>query len=138
MATKRKPARRRRCPNPEATLNTLVILVVIVMVLGGLYLYAQNKKQASLWPSLIQTVSAFIAPAPATPPQIAQPAPTTAPIAPPAIATAAVPEITGSVQAPEIAASAKTRRLPVMAKPIQPAAQAPQPAIAVIQPSQDH
>jgi hypothetical protein len=93
----RKPARKRHRPNPEATLNTLVILVVIVLVLGGLYLYAQNKKQAALWPSLIQTVSALVAPAPAPSPQIAQPLSTTSPpVAQSPIAITA-PEITGRV-----------------------------------------
>ena len=48
----RKPAarRRRRSQNPDATINTLVILVVIVVVLAGMYLYAQNRKQAALLP----------------------------------------------------------------------------------------
>jgi len=59
----RKPARRRQRDNPDATVNTLVILVVIVMVLGGLYFYAQNKKQAALFPSLTQAIATFIAPA---------------------------------------------------------------------------
>lgn len=61
-----KPARRRRASSPDATINTLVILVVIVIVLGGLYLYAQNKKQAALWPNLMQTGETLIAPQPAT------------------------------------------------------------------------
>jgi hypothetical protein len=74
----RKPARKRRASSPDATINTLVILVVIVIVLGGLYLYAQNKKQAALWPSLMQTVETLIAPQPATltiAPQAIVPAP---------------------------------------------------------------
>ena len=58
----RKPARRRRANNPDATINALVILVVIVMVLGGLYLYVQNKKQAALLPALGHAVAAFAAP----------------------------------------------------------------------------
>jgi Ni,Fe-hydrogenase I cytochrome b subunit len=62
----RKPTRKRRARSPDATINTLVILVVIVIVLGGLYLYAQNKKQAALWPSLTQTVETLIAPQPTT------------------------------------------------------------------------
>jgi hypothetical protein len=45
-------------------INTLVVLVVIVLVLGGLYLYAQNNRQAALWPFLMQTFGALIAPAP--------------------------------------------------------------------------
>jgi hypothetical protein len=53
----RKPARKRRAGSPDATINTLVILVVIVMVLGGLFLYAQNKKQAALWPDLLQAIA---------------------------------------------------------------------------------
>ena len=58
----RKPVRKRRASSPDATFNTLVILVVIVMVLGGLFLYAQNKKQAALWPSLLQAIAALPAP----------------------------------------------------------------------------
>lgn len=61
----RKPPARRRRGNPDATINTLVILVVIVMVLGGLFLYAQNnKKQAALLQSLIQTIVALPTPSP--------------------------------------------------------------------------
>ena len=48
----RKLAATRRAGIRIATINTLVVLVVIVMVLGGLYLYAQNKKQAALLQSL--------------------------------------------------------------------------------------
>ena len=66
----RKPARRRRAGSPDATVNTLVVLVVIVLVLGGLYLYAQNKRQAALWPGLMQTFGALIAPAPTPLPSI--------------------------------------------------------------------
>jgi len=37
-------------------------LVVIVIVLGGLYLYAQNKKQAALLQSLSPAIASIIAP----------------------------------------------------------------------------
>jgi hypothetical protein len=59
-ASRRLPARRRA--SADQTVNTLVILVVIVIVLGGLYLYAQNKKQAALLQSLSPAVAAIIAP----------------------------------------------------------------------------
>jgi hypothetical protein len=63
--TPRKPQARRRRENPDANINTLVILVVIVMVLGGLFLYAQNnKKQAAQWQAILQTIAALPAPAP--------------------------------------------------------------------------
>jgi len=63
--TTRRSARRRRS-NPDATVNTLVILVLIVLVLGGLYFYAQNtKKQAFLFPSLTQAITALFSAAPA-------------------------------------------------------------------------
>jgi len=63
--TPRKPPAKRLRENPEATINTLVILVVIVMVLGGLFLYAQNnKKQAAQWQAILQTIAALPAPAP--------------------------------------------------------------------------
>ena len=56
--TPRKPQAKRRRENPEATINTLVILVVIVMVLGGLFLYAQNnKKQAAQWQAVMQAIA---------------------------------------------------------------------------------
>jgi uncharacterized iron-regulated membrane protein len=58
----RRPARRRRRRNPDATVNTLVILLVIVLVLGGLVLYAQNRKQAALFPGLTQAIAAITAP----------------------------------------------------------------------------
>ena len=76
MAKKRRPARKpparkpaprkqRRSRNPDATINTLVILVVIVMVLGGLILYAQNtKKQAALLPGFLQAIASLAAPEP--------------------------------------------------------------------------
>jgi hypothetical protein len=70
----RKPARKRGAGSPDTAINTLVVLVVIVLVLGGLYLYAQNNRQAALWPFLMQTFGALIAPAPTPLPAIAQPA----------------------------------------------------------------
>jgi len=65
--TRKPPAGRRPVRNPDATVNALVILVVIAMVLGGLYLYAQNKKQAALLPALRSMVANYItlSPAPA-------------------------------------------------------------------------
>ena len=144
----RKPARRRRAGSPDATVNTLVVLVVIVFVLGGLYLYAQNKRQAALWPGLMPTFAALIAPAPTPLPSIAQPASTPlpplaqsapAPLPPaaePAAATVAPPDTTGSVQPSQTTASAKARH--PTSRPIPPAAEArPAAAIAVV-PSQDH
>jgi hypothetical protein len=70
MAKKRKAAgnkrpsrkRSRRRASADSTVNTLVILVVIVIVLGGLYLYAQNKKQAALFPDLTPAIAAIMAP----------------------------------------------------------------------------
>jgi len=59
-ASRRRPARRRA--SADQTVNTLVILVVIVIVLGGLYLYAQNKKQAPLRQSLSPAIAAVVAP----------------------------------------------------------------------------
>jgi hypothetical protein len=61
-AGRRRPARRRA--SADQTVNTLVILVVIVIVLGGLYLYAQNKKQAALLQSLSPAITAKAALAP--------------------------------------------------------------------------
>jgi hypothetical protein len=61
-ASRKPAARRRRAKNPDATINALVILVVIVMVLGGLYLYVQNKKQAALAPALGHAVASLVAP----------------------------------------------------------------------------
>jgi hypothetical protein len=58
----RRPARRRRPRDPDTTVNTLVILLVIVLVLGGLFLYAQNRKQAALFPGLTQAIAAITAP----------------------------------------------------------------------------
>jgi hypothetical protein len=147
----RKPARRRRAGSPDATVNTLVVLVVIVFVLGGLYLYAQNKRQAALWPGLMQTFGALIAPAPTPLPAIAQPAsiplPPLAqsapqplpPAAEPAAATTvATPDTTGSVQPSQTTASAKARR--ATSRPIQPApaAEAQPPATIAVVPSQEH
>jgi len=65
--TRKPPAGRRPAKNPDATVNALVILVVIAMVLGGLYFYAQNKKQAALLPALKSMVANYItlSPAPA-------------------------------------------------------------------------
>jgi hypothetical protein len=146
----RKPARRPRAGNPDATVNTLVALVVIVLVLGGLYFYAQNKRQAALWPDLMQTFGALIAPAPTPSPSIAQPASTPlpplaqstpAPLPPaaePAAATVAPPDTTGSVQPSQTSASAKARH--PMSRPIQPApaVEARPPAPIAVVPSQDH
>jgi hypothetical protein len=94
VATKRvtrKPARKHSA-SPDATINTLVILVVIVMVLGGLFLYAQNnKKQAALWPSIIMQAIANLP-------------------APPLAAVVGEPEATGSVQPPQPAGHTETPR----------------------------
>jgi hypothetical protein len=62
----RKRHTRRRRASADQTVNTLVIGVVIVIVLGGLYLYAQNKKQAALLQSLSPAIAAIIAPFKAT------------------------------------------------------------------------
>ena len=69
-----KPMRKRRVSNPDTTVNTLVVLVVIAFVLGGLYFYAQNKKQIALFPALIQSVAALITPSSTMSPPIDQPA----------------------------------------------------------------
>jgi hypothetical protein len=58
--SRKRPARGRA--SADQTVNTLVILVVIVIVLGGLYLYAQNKKQAALLQSISPAIAAIIAP----------------------------------------------------------------------------
>jgi hypothetical protein len=74
----RKPTRKRRAdsPNsPDATVNTLVILVVIVMVLGGLFFYAQNKKQSALLPELMRAIAMLPAPSATALPATPQPAP---------------------------------------------------------------
>jgi hypothetical protein len=146
----RKPARKRGAGSPDTAINTLVVLVVIVLVLGGLYLYAQNNRQAALWPFLMQTFGALIAPAPTPLPAIAQPA--SAPLPPlaqsapaplppaaePAAATVAPPDTTGSVQPSQTTVSAKARR--ATSRPIQPApaAEAQPPAAITVVPSQDH
>jgi hypothetical protein len=72
----RKPAarRRRRAHNPDATINTLVILVVIVVVLAGMYLYAQNRKQAALLPIIGHAIATLITPQPTLTPQTLLPA----------------------------------------------------------------
>jgi hypothetical protein len=107
----RKPVRKRRASSPDATMNTLVILVVIVMVLGGLFLYAQNKKQAALWPSLLQAIAALPA-----------------------------PNVTALPQAPEPGAASQTIQRAAGTEAIRPAAAVapPQPAaLAVRQAPQD-
>jgi hypothetical protein len=60
-------------------------LVVIVIVLGGLYLYAQNKKQAALLQSISPAIAAIMAPFKAA---LAPQAIAIAPIAQPAAALA--------------------------------------------------
>jgi magnesium-transporting ATPase (P-type) len=103
----RKPQATRRRENPDATINTLVILLVIVMVLGGLFLYAQNsKKQAAQWQAILQTIAALPAPAPTALPDQSQVIETTAGIdAPkdplkPAANLAPVPAATAVVRPP--------------------------------------
>jgi cytochrome bd-type quinol oxidase subunit 2 len=86
----RKPAHRQRTRSADATINTLVILVVIVMVLGGLFLYAQNKKQAALWPNLMQAVATLSGAAATVLPAVFQPAQTIQPAAGPEPARPAV------------------------------------------------
>jgi hypothetical protein len=110
-ATKRvapKPARKRSA-SPDATINTLVILVVIVMVLGGLFLYAQNKKQAALWPSIMQAIANLPAP--------------------PLAAVVRETEATGSVQPAQPAAQIETPR-PETPRPMS-ALETPRPTSAV-------
>jgi hypothetical protein len=66
----------------------LVVLVVIVMVLGGLFLYAQNnKKQAALLQSLIQTIATLPTPAPTALPAESQAIEPAAGVDPPKDAT---------------------------------------------------
>ena len=74
-ATRKPAARRQRANNPDATINALVILVVIVMVLGGLYLYVQNKKQAALLPALGHAVATLAAPVLTSLPTVLRPTP---------------------------------------------------------------
>jgi hypothetical protein len=104
----RKPARKRSA-SPDATINTLVILVVIVMVLGGLFLYAQNKKQAALWPSIMQAIANLPAP--------------------PLAAVVRETEATGSVQPAQPAAQIETPR-PETPRPMS-ALETPRPTSAV-------
>jgi hypothetical protein len=116
VATKRvtrKPARKHSA-SPDATINTLVILVVIVMVLGGLFLYAQNnKKQAALWQSIIMQAIANLP-------------------APPLAAVVGEPEATGSVQPPQPAGHTETPRpSSAIETPYPAAAEAPRPASAI-------
>ncbi len=72
----RKPAarKRRRGQSPDTTINTLVILVVIVVVLAGMYLYAQNRKQAALLPMIGHAVATLITPQPTLTPRTLLPA----------------------------------------------------------------
>jgi len=150
-----KPARKRRVSNPDTTVNTLVVLVVIVFVLGGLYFYAQNKKQIALLPALIQSVAALITPSSITSPPIDQPesdqsaalAPSEPPAQPSASSAPATlpppllkesPEITGSVQKAQTTASAKARQPALGAHPVRPTTQADTNAPIAVVPSQDH
>jgi hypothetical protein len=145
----RKTARRRRTGSPDTTVNTLVVLVVIVLVLGGLYLYAQNKKQAALWPGIMQTIGTLIAPIALPPiaqpastslPPLAQSAPITLPpSAQPPPVTAAPPEITGSVQTSQTTASARARHSTgIKVIPAAPTVETRPPAAIAVVPSQDH
>jgi len=162
-----KPTRKRRVSNPDTTVNTLVVLVVIAFVLGGLYFYAQNKKQIALFPALIQSVAALITPSSTTSPPIDQPAsdqsaalapseppaqppsassapaalPPSASSAPAALPTPLVkesPEITGSVQKAQTTASAKARQPALGPHPVRPTTQADTNAPIAVVPSQDH
>jgi len=69
----RKPAHKRRAESPDTVVNTLVVLVVIVLALGGLYFYAQNKRQMALFPAIFQSVVALITPAPTGSPPTVEP-----------------------------------------------------------------
>jgi FtsZ-interacting cell division protein ZipA len=118
VATKRvtrKPARKRSV-SPDATINTLVILVVIVMVLGGLFLYAQNKKQAALWPSIMEAIAKLPAP--------------------PLAAVIGDPESTGSVQPSQPAIEAP-RPTSAIEAPQPATVESPRPtsAIEALQPT---
>ena len=114
VATKRvtrKPPRKRSA-SPDATINTLVILVVIVMVLSGLFLYAQNnKKQAALWPSIIMQAIANLP-------------------APPLAAVIGEPEATGSVQPSQPAAHIEPAR-PTSAIETPAVTEPPRPTSAI-------
>jgi hypothetical protein len=114
MAKKRKAATRKRSvqkrttkrgrAGPDQTVNALVILVVIVIVLGGLYFYAQNRKQAALFPSLQPAIAAILAPFSAAFTPVPQPAATTQPASSaPVLQPAAAPQPT-SLPTPEPAA----------------------------------
>ena len=105
----RKPARKRSA-SPDATINTLVILVVIVMVLGGLFLYTQNKKQAALWPSIMEAIAKLPAP--------------------PLSAVIGDPESTGSVQPSQPAAHIEPAR-PTSAIETPAATEPPRPTSAI-------
>src|SRR5215510_8608531 len=108
----RKPVRKKRSAGPDATINTLVILVVIVMVLGGLFLYAQNEKQAALWPSIMQAIANLPAP--------------------PLVAVIGEPESTGSVQPTQPAAQIETPRPTSTIETPRPASvETPRPTSAV-------
>jgi len=103
----RKPQATRQRENPDATINTLAILSVIVMVLGGLFLYAQNsKKQAAQWQAILQAIATLPAPAPTALPDQSQAIETTSGIdAPkdplkPAANLAPVPAAMGVVRPP--------------------------------------
>src|SRR5262245_59475422 len=142
----RKPARKQRASGPDTTVNTLAVLVVIVLVLGGLYLYAQNRRQTALLPGLIQSIATLITPSSPTLPPTDQPTPLVQPpsspvpsIALPTPPVAGVPEITGSVQTPQTTASAKARKPApaIRATPASPVEAQPPTPIAVV-PSPDH
>jgi hypothetical protein len=93
---------------------------VIVMVLGGLFLYAQNKKQAALWPSIMEAIANLPAP--------------------PLAAVIGDPESTGSVQpsqpgieAPRPTSAIEAPRPTSAIEALQPtsAAEAPLPAPSI-------
>jgi len=143
----RKPVRKRHTGSPDTAVNTLVVLMVIVLALGGLYLYAQNKRQVALLPALIQSITDLIAPPSTTSPPMAQAAPAVEPpsislppVASPTPSIAAPPEITGSTQTSQTIASAKARKPAPGIKAAQPAspveAQPPTPIVVI--PLQDH
>jgi len=141
----RKPAKKRHAGSPDTTVNTLVVLMVIVLVLGGLYFYAQNKRQVALLPALIQSITELIAPSPTTSPPIAQAEPAVElrpislpPVALPTPSITAPPEITGSTQASQTIASAKARKPAATARaPASPVEAQPPSPIAIV-PLQDH
>jgi hypothetical protein len=143
----RKPVRKKHAGSPDTAVNTLVVLMVIVLVLGGLYFYAQNKRQVALLPGLIQSITDLIAPAATTSSPIAQAAPAVEPpsislppVALPTPAITAPPDITGSTQTSQTIASAKARKpTPGIraAQPASPVEAQPSTPIAVV-PLQDH